>query len=165
MPSNEPGIGDIGLVGVKGDVGWLISLGERLCGDKFVQYDHAFVYVGNGRIVEAEPGGAREWDLGEYDGRTIAWVRCPDRCRPAVAQQAQTFVGTGYGFADYLVIAAHRFHLPIPGLARRARSIKTMICSQLAVESARRGGWDLLGDEPAGYVTPADLGALAEPAA
>jgi hypothetical protein len=159
----EPEIGDIGCVPIPGSVGWLISLGERLCGDQFTRYDHAFVVTGPNQIVEAEPDGARFAALSDYDPEAIAWVRCPAEFREAVAEAARGFLNTRYGFADYLLIALHRFHVRLPGMNRMAASTKTMICSQLAVESARRGGWDLLAGAPAGYITPADLARLATP--
>lgn len=158
--SSDPQPGDIGLVPIVGNVGLAIRIGQWLNGSGFANYEHAFVFVGQNRIVEAEPDGAREVSLDEYDSRTIAWLRCPNQYRAAVAQQAQTFVGTPYGFLDYAVIAAHRIHLPIPGLKRRANSTNSMICSQLAVEAARRGGWDLLGTKPSGFITPDDLDRL-----
>ena len=162
---DEPRLGSIGLTQIHGDVGFLIRIGQWLNGNGFANFEHAFVVTGPNQIVEAEPGGARFAALTEYDPESVAWVRCPDEHRDAVAEAAAGFLNAPYGFADYLVIALHRFHLPIPGLKRMAKSTKTMICSQLAVESARDGGWDLLGDEPAGFVTPADLAALADPPA
>lgn len=161
----EPLPGDIGCTQIQGDVGWLIRLGEHLNGDKFAQFQHAFVAIGNGQIVEAEPGGARIADLSEYDARTVVWVRCPPEDGAEVAQAARNLVGTPYGFWDYAALAAHHFHLPIPGLKRFVNSPATLICSQLCVVAARRGGWDLLEPTPAGFVTPAELAALAEPPA
>lgn len=167
MSTIEPGPGDLGCVSIKGDVGWLIRLGERLNGDKFAQFQHAFVYVGDGQIVEAEPGGARVADLDEYDGRTIVWVRCPDQYRQGVADAAREFADqkVKYSFLDYLALAAHRFHLPIPGLRRYIGSTHHLLCSQLDVEAARRGGWNVLEPDWPGYVTPAEIAALAEPPA
>jgi hypothetical protein len=159
----EPQPGDIGVTQIGGDVGRLIRFGQWLNGDGFANYEHCFVFVGDGQIVEAEPDGARIADLAEYDARTTVWVRCPDQYRTAVAEAARAFIGRPYGFLDYAVIAAHHWHLPIPGLSRVAASTRTIICSALAVAAARAGGWDLLGTEPAGYITPADLAALADP--
>jgi hypothetical protein len=160
----EPEPGDVGCTQIVGDVGRLIRLGEILNGSGFANIEHAFTYVGNGQIVEAEPGGARVADLTEYDARTVVWVRCPDQYRQAVAQAALYLVGTPYGFWDYAALAAHRFRLPIPGLAKFVNGTSSMICSQLAVVAARRGGWDLLEPTPAGYITPAGLAKLAAPA-
>ena len=163
MATTEPGLGDIGCTTIKGDVGFLIRVGQFLLGDGFRNVEHAFTYVGDGQIVEAEPGGARLADLTEYDARTIVWVRCPDENRAAVAAAAKALIDTPYSGLDYVAIAAHRFH--IPGLKRIALSTSSMICSQLSTVAARRGGWPLLVPKPAGYVVPDDLAALAEPPA
>jgi uncharacterized protein YycO len=53
--------GDFFVTKISGDVGWLISVGEWLNGSRFGPWDHAGIYVGDGQIVEAEPGGARAW--------------------------------------------------------------------------------------------------------
>lgn len=163
----EPGVGDLGCVSIKGDVGWLIRLGERLNGDRFAQYQHVFVYIGGGEIAEAEPGGARIAPLAEYDARTIAWVRCPDQYRAHVAAAARAFAEQkiGYSFLDYAALAAHRLRLPIPGLRRYIASTGHMLCSQFDVASARSGGWDVLEPDWPGYVTPAEIAALADPPA
>src|SRR6185437_8362505 len=55
----QPQPGDFGLVHMGGSSGMWIHIGEMLNGDGFADYEHAFVYVGGGQIVEAEPGGAR----------------------------------------------------------------------------------------------------------
>lgn len=159
----EPGVGDIGVTQIRGDVGFLIRLGQLINGSGWADFEHAFTYVGDGRIVEAEPGGAREADLSEYDARTVVWVRCPDECRDAVAAAARGLIGTPYSGLDYVAIAAHRFH--IPGFKRVALSTSSMICSTLTVIAARRGGWPLLMPTPAGYVVPDDLARRAEPPA
>jgi len=160
-PTPDPQPGDIGCTQITGNVGLLIRLGQWLNGDGFANYEHAFVYLGRGQIIEAEPGGARVTDLAEYDARTIAWIHCPSTYAGSVADAARQFEHVPYGFADYLAIALHRFHIPVPGLKAFANSTRTLICSQLAVQAARRGGWDLLADTPAGYVTPDDLATLA----
>lgn len=166
----EPQPGDLGCVSIKGDVGWLIRLGQFLCLVnwrpwtwrqlwKRARSEHVFVYVGNGQIVEAEPRGARLWNLSEYADRPIVWVRCPDQYRAAVATAAMALLETPYGWEDYVALAAHRFGIPI--LRRVALSTSSMICSTLGVVAARRGGWQLLTPTPAGYVRPDEVAALA----
>lgn len=159
----EPGLGDIGVTQIRGDVGFLIRVGQLLLGDGWGDTEHAFTYVGDGQIVEAEPGGARLADLDEYEARTILWVRCPDEHRSAVAAAARNLIGTPYSIADYVAIAAHRLHLP--GLRHIALRTSSMICSQLSTVAARRGGWPLLMPAAAGYVVPDDLAREAEPPA
>lgn len=162
MSGYQPNLGDIGLTQITGDVGALIRLGQWLNGDGFANYEHAFVFIGDGQIVEAEPGGARIADLTEYDARTIAWVPCPPEHGAAVAQAARELVGTPYSAADYFALALHRFHIPVPWLKAYVNSSKHEICSQLDVTAAVRGGWQVVpaSDWP-GYVTPADLAKLA----
>lgn len=153
-----PNPGDIGVVRITGDVGRLIRIGQWLNGDGYADYEHCFVYIGNGQIVEAEPGGARIAELTEYADRDIAWLRCPPEHGPAVAAAAHGLVGTKYSFADYLAIAAHRLHLPIPGLRRYVASSGRLICSALADRAAQLGGWTLFNDGRwNGFVDPADI--------
>lgn len=159
----EPQPGDIGCTTIRGDVGFLIRIGQACLGLGWRNTEHCFVYVGDGQIVEAEPGGARLAPLTEYDPATIVWVRCPEANRRAVAEAAHSLLETPYSAADYFAIAAHRFH--IPGLKRIALSTASMICSTLAVVAARRGGWQLLMPQIAGYIVPDMIAALAEPPA
>lgn len=164
----EPQPGDIGLTQIRGPVGLGIRIGQWLNGDGFANYEHAFVVTevvpsSDGQpphvlIVEAEPGGAREVPLTEYNPHNIAWLRCPELYRHDVALAALELRDTPYSFADYAAIAAHRLHLPIPWLRSYVRSSKHLICSQLADRAAANGGWQLFDDKRwDGYVTPEDL--------
>ena len=161
----EPQLGDIGITSIRGPVGRLISVGEYLLGDGFAPWDHAFVYVGNGLLIEAEPGpdGARLAELTEYNDRVVLWLRCPDQYRQAVAHSARLLQGTRYSAADYFAIAAHRLHLPVPGLRDYIAASGHLICSALADRAAELGGWKLFDDGRwNGYVVPADLARLAK---
>jgi cell wall-associated NlpC family hydrolase len=152
----QPQPGDIGLTQITGDVGRLIRLGQWLNGDGFADWEHCFVSIGNGQIVEAEPGGARIAELTEYDGRNVVWLRCPAEHRQAVADAARGLVGTPYSFLDYLALALGRFHIPVPGLRRLIG--RHRICSALADAAAQAGDWTLFDDErDPGDVTPADI--------
>lgn len=154
----EPALGSIGLVTMPGTVGRLIRLGQWLNGDGFANYQHAFVYVGNGEIIEAMPGGALLSRLDKYDPGTVAWLQCPTEFGAAVAEAARGLEDVPYSFLDYFAIAAHRFHLPIPLLKRYISSTGHMICSQLADYAALDGGWHLFADERwEGFVTPLDI--------
>jgi len=173
MSATEPGLGDIGLVDILGDVGWLIQLGQFLNKItwrvwtwrklwRLARSEHAFVYVGGGQIVEAEPGGARLANLSEYDDRPIIWLRCPDQYRQGVADAARTLIGIGYSAAMYFALALHRFHIPAPGLRRFIQSSGRLICSALADRAAELGGWQLFDDGRwNGYVDPEDIAELA----
>src|SRR5215471_14335604 len=53
-----PDPGDFEVVHIAGLGGSLIHLGEMLNGSGFADYEHARLYLGDGRCVQAEPGGA-----------------------------------------------------------------------------------------------------------
>lgn len=156
------GPGDIGLVAIKGRVGLIIRIGQWLNGSGLIRYEHAFVHVGDGQVVEAMPEGARLAPLSQYDTEPVVWLHCPHPYGEAVAAAARTYVGVPYSFADYAAIAAHRLHIPAPHLRRYIDTSGHMICSQLCDRAAERGGWHLFDDGRwHGYVSPGDLYALA----
>ena len=165
-----PQPGDIGLTRIHGGVGMAIRIGQWLNGDGFRDYEHAFVLVQDGLIIEAEPGGALLSRLDRYAPATVVWIPCPPDLGPAVAAAAMRYgpvpsrrppFGVPYSFLDYLSIAARRVRLPVPGLRRYIASTRHMICSQLADQSASDGGWHLFADNRwSGDVTPGDLDRL-----
>jgi hypothetical protein len=154
--------GDFGCVPVGGTEGRLIRLGEKLNGDAFAQYQHAFVYVG-GMVIEAEPGGARS-SL-HWDRPGALWstgkIALTMRQRKAVCAAARGYIGTPYSFLDYLALALHRLRIPLPGLRRFIASTGHQICSQLVDQCYADAGIQLFADGRwPGYVTPADLAGL-----
>lgn len=152
--------GDFGLVSIKGGVGFLIRIGQFLNGDGFRNYEHAFIYVGDGKIVEAEPGGARISDLAEYDGRAILWstglIPLTDEQRNLIVQSALAQEGTPYSFLDYLAIGLYRLGIKHPGVAKRVEDSKHLICSQLVALDYEHAGVKLT-DYPPYLVTPGKL--------
>lgn len=155
-----PQPGDFGLVSIKGGVGFLIRVGQWLNGDGFFDYEHAFIYVGNGQIVEAEPGGALLSELAEYDGRPIMWstglVPLTDAQRAVIVEAAMNQVGTPYSFLDYLAIGLYRIGIKHPGVAKRVEESKHLICSQLVAMDYDSVGIPLT-DYPPYLVTPGRL--------
>lgn len=157
-----PQLGDIGIVRISGAGGFLIRVGQWLNGDGFADYEHAFVVVDGGELVEAEPGGARARPISQYDGMGVVWLRCPSQYGAAVAAAARKGVGTPYSWLDYFALAAHRLHIPIPGLRTYIESEHHAMCSAFADQCASIGGWKLFRRRWAGYVTPGALRKLAE---
>lgn len=155
-----PQPGDFGLVSIKGGVGFLIRVGQFLNGDGFLDYEHAFIYIGNGQIVEAEPGGAVISQLSEYDGRAIMWstdlVPLTANQRTVIVEAAVSQVGTPYSFLDYLAIGLYRIGLRHPGVAKYVLSSKHLICSQLVAQDFSDAGVALT-DYPPYLVTPGRL--------
>lgn len=159
MIEQQPRPGSIGLTSIDGPVGWGIRLGQWINGDGFGQYEHAFIVVSDTELVEAQPGGARVRPLSDFphavfvspDALTVAQ-------REAICAAARSYLGTPYSFADYAAIAAHRLHLPLPGLRRYVASSRHMLCSQLVDQCYQDAGVKLFADGRwPGYVTPADL--------
>lgn len=157
--------GDFGIVHVEGFPGRAIRLGQWLNGEGFADFEHAFVYLGDGLIMEAEPGGARIANLSEYEGRAIHWssglIDLTDQQRLDIVRIARGLEGTPYDWPDYFALAAHRFHLPIPGLRAYIRSDKSLICSALVDRAYSLAGVQLFTDHRwFGYVTPGSLDLL-----
>jgi hypothetical protein len=142
---------------MRGGVGRLIRIGQWLNGDGFADYEHAYVNIGDGTIVEAQPHGAVHTHQTHSWEETL-WLRCPPEHGPAVAQAAIALEGTPYSFLDYFAIAALRLHIPSQGLRDYVTSTKHMICSQLADCAASAGGWKIFDDGSLPQdVTPGDL--------
>ena len=162
MIEQEPQPGDFAVVRMSGAAGRLIRLGQWLAGGGYADFEHAFVLVDDGQVLEAEPHGARLRPVSEYDGRPIEWstgrIELTDEQRAAVVRAEMGYLGTPYSFLYPAAIAAHRFHLPGPWLRRYVASSGHMICSQLCDRAYQDAGVQLFHDHRwPGWVTPADL--------
>lgn len=155
-----PSMGDFGVVPTPGIGGVLIRFGQWLNGDGFADYEHAFVYVGSGLIVESQADGARMTDLTNYNPSSIAWYEAPRFKGEQIANEAVNLIGTPYSWMDYFALAAVRFNLPMSSkiLRKYVADSGHMICSQLVDEAYLRAGVHLFNDgRLPGDVTPADL--------
>lgn len=135
-------------------MGWLIGLGT------WSKYSHAFVYVGDGRVVEARPSGAAVAPLSQYTPGHILWsddVLSVEQAQ-SVTLSAMKCVGTPYGFLDIVAIALHTMRLPWKWVERRVLREDRMICSQLVAWCGDQAGIDWkCGRAYDQEVTPADL--------
>ncbi|MEU2426984.1 hypothetical protein ABZ619_39230 [Streptomyces sp. NPDC007851] len=158
MIRTDPQPGDIGLTSITGPVGALIRFGQWLNGDGFGQYQHAFIVLPGGRLIEAMPGGAIVDELSKYDDRHVLYVSPVDLTpaqRKAICDCALKYEGVPYSFLDYVALALHRFHIRVPGLRRYIQATGHMICSQLDDRAYRDAGQILFRDGRwDGYVTP-----------
>jgi uncharacterized protein YycO len=157
----DPLPGDVGLTQIHGPVGAFIRVGQWANGNGFADYEHAFLVLPDGRLLQAEPGGARMASLEEYVGGHTLYaypVGLTDEQRVAICTAAARHVGVPYSFLDYAAIGAHRFRLPVPGLRRYVASTRHMICSQLVDQCYQDAGVHLFNDNRwPGYVTPEAL--------
>jgi cell wall-associated NlpC family hydrolase len=163
---NTPQPGDFFLAPISGLGGAAIKAGEWLNGDGFLTVQHAGIYLGQGLTIEAMPGGAIQGDIGQYDPASLVWSSGTieftiPATRQLVCDAAKKYIGVPYSGLDYLAIAAHRMHLPTPGLKEYIASTKHMICSQLVDQVYLDAGVHLFSDGRwPGYVTPGSLYAL-----
>jgi uncharacterized protein YycO len=158
----QPEPGDFGVVRIPGGVGMLIRIGQWLDGGGFADYEHAFVFLGGGQVLEAQPGGAHETPLSHYEGRPIDWstghIALTDEQRRAIVAAARSYIGVPYSFIDYLSLALARFRIRLPFVKRYVASTGHMICSQLVDQSYLDAGVHLFKDGRwPRDVTPADL--------
>lgn len=164
--------GTVGLTPIGGNTGKVIRFGQWIVSHPFARwfskdtqpdYQHAFVYLGDGKLIEAEPGGARINDISEYANAEVYW--CVNLAHQYtleqlenVAEEAEKFAGTPYSFLDYFAIAARRLHIPVPGLRAYLNSTGHVICSQLATMAYLRAGLAIYPKSLwPGYVDPMDL--------
>lgn len=158
--------GDFALTKISGLTGRLIDAGQRLVGDGS-PVQHAFVYVGDGQIVQAMPGGAELIRL-EDASEPVVWssgeipLTATDRARIAAA--AIWLVGTPYSFLDYASIALAHYRIRPRWVRDFVADSGHLICSQLVDEVYLRAGVHLFDDgRLPGDVTPGDLWKLLHP--
>lgn len=156
----QPGM--IGLTQISGNTGKAIAVGQWLNGEGFREWQHAFVYLPDNQILEAEPGGAVIRPL-SYSN--IYWCEGLYNLLPTLGRQpglqklaASQLQGIPYSFADYAALAARRLHIPAPHLKQFIQDSGHQICSQLADDFYLRLGAHVFDDGRwPGYVTPASL--------
>ena len=155
MNKYEPRIGDYGVIKTNGWMGWLIRVGTAS------RWNHAFIYIGHGQIVEANPKGVEISDVSKYDTvGEIAWnkhEKLTSAQRLKIITRAQDFVGSSYGFTQILIIAFRAIGLKIlPTLRKVAENKESVICSQLVAWSYSVAGIKV-SDKPHAFTTPGDL--------
>lgn len=160
-----PNVGDFEVVHIDGAGGTLIHVGEILNGSGFADFEHARLYLGDGKCVEAEPGGARIVPYDPHDGGlwSTGIVTPSPAQRTQISKYGYQCDGIGYSAADYFALAARRlqFGLLVPGLRTYVASSGHMICSQLVDWCYMMAGFQLFDDGRwPGYVTPTDLAEL-----
>lgn len=157
-----PQAADFFLGPISGIGGLAIKIGQWANGDGFVKIQHAGIYLGDGKTIEAMPGGAIEGEIARFDLDSLVWSTglfdLTAEQRELICYFAKQDKGVGYSDLDYFALAAHRFHIPAPGLQHYIMTSGHMICSQLVDREYARAGVKLFDDGRwDGDVTPADL--------
>ena len=121
------------------------------------KYNHAAVYIGNGRIIEANPAGVQEMPLSEYDPKDYIVVPLKGDAQ-ATIDKAISLKGTGYGWIDIVSIFIYILGFKPAWADKINRRMSTLVCSQVAAIAATAGG-DNRFPEP--YLTvPAQIAVL-----
>ncbi|KUN16541.1 hypothetical protein AQJ23_44925 [Streptomyces antibioticus] len=155
-----PQPGDFALTKIGGFTGRFVATGQWLVGDA-APVQHAFIYVGNGEIVQAMPGGAELIPLEEAN-EPVVWstgkipLTAVDRVR--IVGAARGLVGTPYSFLDYASIALAHYRVRPAWVRDFVADSGHLICSQLVDEAYLRADVHLFDDgRLPGDVTPGDL--------
>ncbi len=147
-----PTYGDFALVATDGLVARLIRWATGGWSN------HGFIYIGGGKIVEANPAGVEVSELSKYDGMRVQWshltMSSSDRDRAVGA--ALGMVGIPYGFVDIVAILVKDNPVLGPVLSHRLNRGDRLICSQVIARALRVAG-HRLSSEPDNFVRPADL--------
>jgi len=157
-----PQPGDFCVFSIDSDVGILIDLAQKLAGSGFAEFQHAYLYVGNGMIVQAQPGGAVKIPLGHQ--KLQMWstgiIPLTDNQRSTIVANAEKLAKNhvGYSALDYFALAAHHVDLPPWPIKGIIENSHRQICSQLVDYCWLQGGVHLFRDGRwPGYSMPADL--------
>ncbi len=136
-------------------VGYLIRLAT------WSRYDHSFVYVGKGLIIESQAKGAALARLSKYTGDVIIWGadELTNDQRKGIVTKALSLKGVPYGFLDILYLGLATIGFKFKWLLRKVEREDRLICSQLVALSGESAGVDawLCGKSNACLVTPANL--------
>jgi len=161
MPVPSPG--DLAACSAGGAAGKLVhALQLAAGGGRYAKYEHVYVYLGDGMILQAEPGGSRIVPMTPH-ANTI-WssgiIHVPDQARARVPEIAAQLEHVPYSYLDYLSVGAHRLHIPAPHLRAFIRAEGHMQCAQLGDEFMRRLGVHLFAGRWEGDVIPCDIARL-----
>ena len=150
----EPRIGDYGVVKTNGILARLIQVGT------ISRWNHAFIFIGNGKIVEANPKGVEVSEVSEYP--LIAWNRheeLADSERNFIVAHAVNQVGKPYSFLTILIIMLRILGLKFlanNGFLHKLALKDGYICSELVAEAYATAGKSISKGAP-DLCTPGDL--------
>lgn len=135
-----------------------------ICAVTRSKVNHAFVWMGDGTIVEAMPTGAQRVPL-HYPPQDLRWSSLPLTVaqRARIVDNAAQFVGLGYGFLDIVSVGLLQYGVRLAWVRRRVASSKRLICSQLVDTAYAFADVHLFTDGRLPMdVTPGDLAHLIE---
>jgi hypothetical protein len=123
-------------------------------------FNHAFVVIEDGMVVEAQPGGAVIAALGDRTGVVYSTgsVDLHDSDRTIICRAAKALVGTPYGWLDIASIGLLQYGVRLKPVRDRVLRRDELICSQLVDTAYAIAGVHLFQDGRLPLdVTPGDL--------
>lgn len=151
-------LGQFGTVRTRGAAALAIRVGTQS------PVNHASVYIGGGRIVEAQPGGAIISPVSKYPDA----IWSDPGLIPGLAagflitHYAMDLVGTPYGWPDIAALSFAAIGIRSHAIDERIERTDRLICSQLVDRAYLLAGVHLFDDgRLSGEVTPGDLYNLA----
>jgi cell wall-associated NlpC family hydrolase len=154
-----PNIGDYFVVHTTGIPARLIQVGT------FSKWNHAGIYIGDGKVVEARPQGVTISDVSKYDINPILWstdrfTSLTQTEREMIKERALGFVRDSYGVWSIINLALKILTLKIFPNLKRAERESSVICSQLVAWTYSSAAKIKVSDKPHALVTPKDLAEL-----
>jgi len=152
MINYKPRIGDYGVVRSSGFFAKLIRIGTTS------RWNHAFIYAGEGKIIEANPGGVT---VSPVDKHTkIAWnrhERLTNAERMQILAHAEKAIGKPYNFYIIFILTLRALGVKIlpKSVIRWFAKNEGYICSELVAECYEKAGVSI-GIEP-DLCNPGDL--------
>ena len=158
MAMYSPKPGDIGIIRSKGIPARLIQFGT------LSRWNHVFIYVGNDRIIEANPKGVQLNLVGSYYGPKIVWNKHQpwineDVQRKQIVAGAFAALNEPYNWTNILRFVLRSLGL---GIFANTKLMKYLakkdgyICSELAEELYTKAGNSFTHQEP-GATSPGDI--------
>ena len=152
--SYQPRIGDYGVVKTNGWLGLIIRIGT------VSRWNHAFIYIGDGKIVEANPTGV---EVSELRYEKVAWnnhEEMTDEQREMIVKLSLDQVGRVYSFLTIALIILRILGMKILANSKfllKAAEKDGYICSELVSECYFGAGVNLLPNKPDYTTVPGDL--------
>lgn len=147
----EPRAGDYGIVRTGGFFGWLIRLGT------LSKWNHAFIVVGDGTFIEANPKGVQIVSGDRYPQAVYNTVdEISDEDRAKIVGAARSYLGRPYGWLDIAALTLTLFGLNTHWVTARVSRQDRMICSQVVAQAYADADLPLFPFPPY-LVRPADL--------
>jgi hypothetical protein len=147
-----PNLGDYFVVHTTGWPARFIQLGT------WSKWNHAGIYIGDGKVIEARPSGVKIRPLSEYDGLPIMWSNedLTEAEREELVRFAKGFENSGYGVWSIIALGLKCLGISFFPTNWMAVREKRVICSQLVAWTYSHVKIKL-SNKPHALVRPKDL--------